>query len=158
MTVEMGRAPSLHIKNHNSIKMKLKITVLIGLLCLCLGVSAQVSKATQEKRDARKNMVVKEWNKPVGAQMPFLDHVTTYDDKGRKIEEIEYTQYAQKYRITYEYGENGRISREVEYNDRNKVYKIRKYEYNDDGTKKKQYNYNPNGKLETVKTFEYTSK
>ena len=46
----------------------------------------------------------------------------------------------------------------MEYNDRNKVYKIRKYEYNDDGTKKKQYNYNPNGKLETVKTFEYTSK
>lgn len=139
--------------------MKVRITLLLLLaLSISLGVNAQVSKATQEKREARKNLVVKEWNKPVGAQVPFLDHVTTYDDKGRKIEEIEYTQYAQKYRITYEYGENGRISREVEYNDRNKVSKIRKYEYNDDGTKKKQYNYNPNGKLEVVKTFEYTSK
>lgn len=138
--------------------MKLKITILILALGIGMTANAQVSKATQEKRDARKNLVIKEWNKPVGAQAPFLDHVTTYDDQGRKIEEIEYTSYAMKYRITYEYGENGRVSREVEYNDRNKVCKIRKYEYNDDGTKKKQYNYNPNGKLEVVKTYEYTSK
>ena len=138
--------------------MKLRILLLIFALGIGMTLSAQVSKATQEKRDARKNLVVKEWNKPVGAQVPFLDHVTTYDDQGRKIEEIEYTSYGMKYRITYEYGENGRISREVEYNDRNKVFKIRKYEYNDDGTKKKQYNYNPNGKLEVVKTFEYTTK
>ena len=138
--------------------MKLKITLIVIALCIRMGVSAQVSKATQEKRDARKNLVVKEWNKPVGAQVPFLDHVTTYDDQGRKTEEIEYTSYGMKYRITYEYGENGRVSREVEYNDRNKVFRIRKYEYNDDGTKKKQYNYNPNGKLEVVKTFEYVNK
>ncbi len=138
---------------------KIKVITII-ILCLSVGGSAwgQVSKATQEKRDARKNLVVKEWNKPVGAQTPFLDHVTTYDDQGRKIEEVEYSSYGQKYRITYEYGENGRVSREVEYNDRNKVFRIRKYEYNTDGTKKKQYNYNPNGKLETVKTFEYINK
>ncbi len=138
--------------------MKLKLTLLILALGIGMVVNAQVSKATQEKRDSRKNLVVKEWNKPVGAQVPFLDHVTTYDDQGRKIEEIEYTSYGMKYRITYEYGENGRISREVEYNDRNKVYKIRKYEYNDDGSKKCQKNYYPNGKLESVKTFEYVPK
>ena len=45
--------------------------------------------------------------------------------------------------------------KEVEYNDKNKPYRIRKYEYNTNGTKAKQYNYLPNGKLESVKVFEY---
>ena len=136
--------------------MKLKIFLLIFALSIGMVANVQEHKIS-EKRNARRNMVIKEWKKPVGAQVPFLDHVTKYDDNGRKVEEIEYTQYgSQKYRITYDYGDNGRISREVLYNDRDKAYKIRKYEYNDDGSKKKQYNYNPNGKLESVKSFEYT--
>ena len=46
----------------------------------------------------------------------------------------------------------------IEYNDRDKVSRIKKYEYNEDGTKKCQKNYYPNGKLESVKTFEYVPK
>lgn len=117
---------------------------------------AQVS--TTDKRERRKNMTVKEWNTPVGSKTPFLDHITTYDNQGRKIEEIEYTTYGMKYRCTYEYGADGRCSREVEYSDRNKVARIRKFEYYSDGTKKKQYNYYPSGKLESVKEFEYIFK
>ena len=60
-----------------------------------------------------------------------------------------------KARCTYEYDANGKVSREVVYNDHNKAVRIRKFEYNADGTKKKQYNYAPNGKLQSVKEFEY---
>ena len=51
-----------------------------------------------------------------------------------------------------------RLTREIEYNDRDKVVRIRKYEYDEDGAKVKQLNYYPNGKLESVKTFEYVPK
>ena len=115
----------------------------------------QLSEATLEKREARKNMTIKEWNTDAKSKTRWLDRVTTYDSEGRKVEEIEYASYGQKWRETYEYGEHGKIEKEVYYNDRDKPQLIRKYEYNPDGTKKKQYNYAPNGKLMTIKVFEY---
>ena len=119
-------------------------------------VSAQeLDAATLVKRAGRKNLTIKEWNTDAKSKTRWLDRVTTYDSEGRKIEQIEYASYGQKWRETYEYGENGRIIREVEYDDRDKPKMIRKYEYNADGTKKKQYNYAPNGKLQTIKVFEY---
>ena len=48
-----------------------------------------------------------------------------------------------------------KVTREIEYNDRDKVARIKKYEYYPDGTKKRQINYYPNGKLESVKEYEY---
>ena len=61
-----------------------------------------------------------------------------------------------------EYPENSDITakvvREIEYNDRDKVVRIRKFEYDEDGAKVRQLNYYPNGKLESVKTFEYVPK
>lgn len=135
----------------------------IFLLCLmfstfaCAGAFAQVDEVTQAKRDARKNMVIREWNTDPKSKTRWLDRVTTYDALGRKIEEIEYTKVGQKWRETYEYGPNGRVSKDVLYNEKDKVIMVRKYEYNPDGTKKKQFNYAPNGKLETVKVFEYAT-
>jgi hypothetical protein len=133
----------------------------MGLMVLPL-FSQSVSDATIHKRENRKGMVLKEWNTAVGARMPFLDHVTTYDSIGRKIEEIEYASYGQKSRVVSEYPANSDITakvvREIEYNDRDKVVRIRKFEYNEDGSKKRQLNYYPNGKLESVKVYEYVSK
>ena len=87
-----------------------------------------------------------------------MDHVTTYDSLGRKIEEIEYASYGQKSRVVSEYVDPldpaSKVLREIEYNDRDKVTRIKKYEYNEDGSKKRQYNYYPNGKLESVKEYE----
>ncbi|MBR4391200.1 MAG: hypothetical protein IKT08_03735 [Bacteroidales bacterium] len=121
-----------------------------------------VSDATIQKRENRKGMVLKEWNTAVGAKMPFLDHVTTYDSLGRKIEEIEYASYGQKTRVVSEYPPDSdvtaKVTREIEYNDRDKVVRIRKFEYNDDGSKKRQLNYYPNGKLESVKVYEYVAR
>ena len=98
-------------------------------------------------------MTVKTWKTPVRGTK-YLDHVTKYDAKGRKIEEIEYTATGMKARCTYEYDDKDRVVREVVYDEHNKAYRIHKIEYNADGTKAKQYTYNPNGKLKSTKIFE----
>ncbi len=133
----------------------------VGLMAMPL-FSQSVSDATIQKRENRRGMVLKEWNTAAGSTIPFLDHVTNYDSSGRKIEEIEYASYGQKSRVVSEYPPNSdvtaKVVREIEYNDRDKVVRIRKFEYNDDGSKSRQLNYYPNGKLESVKVFEYVSK
>jgi len=133
-----------------------------------MGVLAQsawaqsVSESAIQKRENRRGMTVKEWNTPVGSKQAFLDHVTSYDSLGRKIEEIEYASYGQKSRVVSEYPPDSditaKVAREFEYNDRDRVVRIRKFEYYPDGTKKRQLNYYPNGKLESVKEFEYIPK
>ena len=107
-------------------KILLASLLLLPLFSVC--AYAQLDAATMAKRQARKNLVIREWNTDAKTQTKWLDRITTYDDQGRKIV----------------------------YNEKNKPSAIRKYEYNPDGTKKKQYNYAPNGKLQTVKVFEYT--
>lgn len=134
--------------------------LIFTLLLVAISMAAQdvtVSPETLAKREKRKNLTVKEWNTNDKTKTRWLDRVTTYDEQGRKIEEIEYATYGQKWRITYEYTDavGGKVLKEVEYNDKNKPARIRKYEYNQNGTKAKQYNYLPNGKLESVKVFEY---
>ncbi len=112
----------------------------------------------EEKRERRKNLVVKEWNTEAKGKKRWMDHMNVYDEDGRKIEEVEYAVYGQRERIVYEYGDDGKCVREIVYSDKNKVYRVRKYEYNPDGTKKIQYNYLPNGKLYSTKVFEYSFK
>ena len=140
-----------------------RLVIILAFFAISFGAIAQsVSDATIAKRENRKGMVLKEWNTAVGDKRAFLDRVTTYDQFGRKIEEIEYASYGQKWRVVSEYPENSGITakvvREIEYNDRDKVVRIRKFEYDEDGSKVRQLNYYPNGKLESVKTFEYVPK
>ena len=135
--------------------MKRFLTFVTLLLAVGICASAQVDEATAAKRAQRRNMTVKEWNTDARTKTRWLDRVTRYDSEGRKIEETEYAQYGQKWRETYEYGENDRIVKEVYYDERDKPQLIRKYEYDDLGRKTKQYNYAPNGKLQTTKLFEY---
>lgn len=127
----------------------LAVALMVGVLVPLM------AQNTGSKKERKKNLVIKEWNLKAGSQTPFLDNVVTYDEMGRKIEEIEYASYGQKYRIVFEYeGKNTKCSREVEYNDKNKVVSIKKFEYNADGTKSKQYTYLPNGKLKSTKIYE----
>jgi antitoxin component YwqK of YwqJK toxin-antitoxin module len=140
-----------------------RLVIILAFFAISFGAMAQsVSDATIAKRENRKGMVLKEWNTAVGDKRAFLDRVTTYDQFGRKIEEIEYASYGQKWRVVSEYPENSGITakvvREIEYNDRDKVVRIRKFEYDEDGSKVRQLNYYPNGKLESVKTYEYVPK
>ena len=140
-----------------------RLLIALALVALSVGCFAQsVSESTIQKRDNRRGMVLKEWNTAAGDKRAFLDRVTTYDEMGRKIEEIEYASYGQKWRSVFEYPANSditaKVMREIEYNDRDKVVRIKKYEYDEEGNKVKQLNYYPNGKLESVKTFEYVPK
>ena len=113
----------------------------------------------EEKREQRKNLVVKEMNTDAKGNRKWLDHYTVWDENGFKLEEIEYAVYGQRERVTYEYDyTTGRCIRENVYNDKNKLYRIRKYEYLDNGRKKIQYNYNPDGKLYSTKVYEYSYK
>ena len=133
--------------------------LLLVLLAFCMTSSVLFAQDQPGKRERKKNLVVKEWNLKNGSKTPYLDNQVTYDELGRKVEEIEYASYGQKKRTTYEYeGTSTKCSRQVEYDDKNKPKRIKKFEYNDDGTRKVQYNYKPNGKLESTKTFEYTYK
>ena len=150
------------MNSNNLLNMK-KLVVLLTFIAIGFGAMAQsVSESTIQKRENRKGMVLKEWNTAAGDKRAFLDRVTTYDEMGRKIEEIEYASYGQKWRVVSEYPANSDITakvvREIEYNDRDKVVRIRKFEYDEDGNKVRQLNYYPNGKLESVKTFEYVPK
>ena len=142
---------------------KLMVTIILAWCGFMATATAQsVSESAVAKRENRRGLTVKEWNTPVGGRQAFLDHVTTYDSLGRKIEEIEYASYGQKSRVVSEYPPDSdvtaKVTREIEYNDRDKVVRIRKFEYYPDGTKKRQLNYYPNGKLESVKEFEYIAK
>lgn len=133
------------------------------LLALAIpAFSQQVTPETLIKRQKRKGLVIKEWNTQAGSKTPFLDHVTTYDSLGRKVEEIEFASYGQKSRVVSEYVDPldpaSKVAKEIEYNDRNKVVRIRKFQYNEDGTKMRQLNYYPNGKLESYKEYEFIYK
>lgn len=138
-----------------------KIYILIvALCCFCTSAFAQLDQATAAKRAQRHNLTVKEWNTDAKSKTRWLDRMTVYDAQGRKVEEIEYSQYGlnqygQKWRLTCEYGENDRVVKEVMYDEKDKPTLIRKFEYDASGRKVKQYNYAPNGKLQTIKVFEY---
>lgn len=130
--------------------------VVLALIATTTMAQSLLTPEQLAKREKRKNLTVKEWNTDSKSKTRWLDHLTVYDSEGRKVEEIEYATYGQRERVTYEYDEvTGKVSKEVVYNDRNTVIRIRRYEWNEDGTKAKQYNYLPNGKLYTVKVFEY---
>jgi antitoxin component YwqK of YwqJK toxin-antitoxin module len=112
----------------------------------------------EEKREQRKNLIVKEMNADANGKRQWLDHLTVWDENGYKMEEIEYAVYGQRERVTFEYDADGKCIRENVYNDKNKLYRIRKYDYLPNGRKKTQYNYNPDGKLYSTKVYEYSYK
>lgn len=133
-----------------------KIIVLLAVALMGMPAFAQQSDDyVKLKLQRRENLTIREWNTDAKSKTRWLDHVTTYNDRGEKVEEIEYTQYGQKWRETFEYDSNGLIVKDTRYNEKDKVELVRRYEYNADGTKKKQYNYAPTGKLLTIKVFEY---
>lgn len=136
---------------------------LLFLTLMFMGASttlfAQVSaESLYEKHERKKNLTIREFNTDAKGNNKWMDHLTVYNDKGYKIEEIEYATFGQRERITFEYDDNDRCIKEVVYDDRNKVCRIRKYMYNADGTKKTQFNYLPNGRLFSTKQFQYTVK
>lgn len=113
------------------------------------------SLQAQDKKINKKNLVIKEWNADVKTNAKVLDHVTTYNADGKKIEEIEYTGKAQKWRKRYEYDAAGKQVKELVYDERNRLVNMKKFEYNEFGRKKVTYTYDAKGKLLSTKQYEY---
>lgn len=132
----------------------MKRIILIALASLLLIPAAGAQEAQQQKIN-KKNLVIKEWNTDPKGSSKVLDHVTTFNAEGRKIEEIEYNSDGQKWRKRYEYGPDGKVSRELVYDGRNRLVTYKTFEYNEFGRKKMQYTYNPKGRLISIKQYEY---
>ncbi|MBR1509947.1 MAG: hypothetical protein IJ623_04780 [Bacteroidales bacterium] len=128
-----------------------KIVVLISSLLLLLPAAG----AQESQKINKKNLVIKEWNSDPKGGSKVLDHVTTYSPEGKKIDEVEYGSDGQKWRKRYEYGPDNKVSRELVYDNRNKLQTYKKFEYNEFGRKKVQYTYNAKGKLISIKQYEY---
>jgi len=132
----------------------MKKIILLAAAALALTTGAYAQETVKINK---KNLVIKEWNTDARSNNRVLDHQTTYNADGKKIEEIEYSSNGQKWRKRYEYGADGKVSRELVYDDRNKLQNVKKFEYNEFGRKKTQYTYDAKGKLRTIKVFEYIS-
>ena len=131
--------------------MKKLLTLIVFALALVLPAGAQ---NTGQKIN-KKNLVIKEWNTEPRSGKKVLDHVTTYNPDGKKIEEIEYGSDGQKWRKRFEYGADGKVSRESVYDERNRLQTVKKFEYNEFGRKKTQTTYTPKGKVVSIKHYEY---
>ena len=60
----------------------------LAAMAVMLFLPALASAQTQQKIN-KKNLVIKEWNTSARSNRKILDHVTTYNAEGQKIEEIE---------------------------------------------------------------------
>ncbi len=139
--------------------MKKLILILTAVLLTCMGAAAQTKGgSTASPQLNKKNLVVKEWNVNArGARV--MDHMTVFSPEGKKIEETEYDYPGkQKWRKRFEWGENLQMTRELLYDERNKLVNYKKFEYNEFGKKKVQYTYDTKGKLISTKTYEYITK
>ena len=121
------------------------------------GLAAVTAKAQETEKPSKSNMTVKEWKVDASTNQKSLDHVTIYNENGKKVEEIEYDSRGQKWRKKYEHGANGKIVRELVYNSANKLDNIRKFEFDELGRKKTEYVYDAKGKLKRYKVYEYIS-
>lgn len=111
--------------------------------------------APKKQKMNKSNLVIKEWNTDVRTNSRVLDHVTTYNGDGQKIEEIEYNSEGQKWRKRFEYDANGNKKQEAVYDGHNRLVNVKKSEYNEFGKKTITYTYNARGTLTAIKNYEY---
>ena len=130
--------------------MKRLLILLASALLLVPAAGAQKAPKMNKK-----NLVIKEWNTDPKGNNKVLDHITTFNADGRKTEEIEYNSDGQKWRKRFEYGADGKVSKELVYDHRNRLQTYKKFEFNEFGRKKIQYTYSAKGKLISIKQYEY---
>ena len=135
--------------------MKRLLLIASAALLLIPAAAAQDGTRAETPKINKKNLVIKEWNSDPKGGNKALDHITTYNPDGRKIDEIEYNSDGQKWRKRFEYGPDGKVFKEYVYDGRNRLQTYKTFEYNEFGRKKVQYTYNAKGKLLSVKHFEY---
>ncbi len=137
---------------YSLLNLNMKRLILIAVTALLM---IPLAGAQTAQKINKSNLVVKEWNTDPKSGKKVLDHVTTFSPEGRKIDEVEYSSTAQKWHKRYEWGANGKIARELLYDERNRLVNYKTFEYNEFGRKKLQNTYDAKGKLISIKTFEY---
>ncbi|MEI7501681.1 MAG: hypothetical protein WCJ61_00200 [Paludibacter sp.] len=140
-----------------SLSKRIGFSSIFLLAFVTLAIAQTSPESLNEKRERHKNMTIREFNTDAKGKNKWMDHVTVYNTKGLKIEEEEYATFGLRERVTFEYDALDRCVKEVVYDDRRKVTRIRKYDHNADGTKKIQYNYLPNGRLYSTKQYQYSN-
>lgn len=125
----------------------------ISLLAGTAGLSAQTT--AESTKPSKSNLTVKEWNVDAATGQKVLDHVTIFNEAGKKVEEIEYDSRGMQWRKRYEHGANGKVLRESVYNSNNRLDNVRKFEFDELGRKKAEYIYDAKGRLKKYKIYEY---
>jgi len=141
------------------IRLIFKFFILFFLITAAYSVYAQSpspESLSDDRRLQKKNLVIREYNTDAHGKNNWMDHLTVYNENGYKVQEIEYAVYGMRSKVLFEYDDNNRCVKEIVYDDRNKITRIRKITYNADGTRKAQYNYLPNGRLFSTKRYEYS--
>ena len=128
---------------------------IILVLAVLAGAAGMASAQDNSQKINKKNLVIKEWNTDVKTNAQILDHTTTYNSDGRKIEEIEYSPNGVKWRKRFEYNAAGKVTKELVYDNHNRLQTYKTYEYNEFGRKKTQCTYDAKRKLLVTKIYEY---
>lgn len=134
-----------------------RIILTIIALATTVNTYGEKRERSQMAADTGKQLTVKEWKTTPDGKNSWVDHVEVYNDKGELIAEAEYSDFGRHlaWRSEYEYNAEGQLIKEVVYNERNKVSKVRKFEYDSNGVCTRRLNYNANGTLNSYRKFEY---
>jgi len=131
--------------------------ILFSIAALFVGfLSCFAQESLQSQVLDKRDLVTKEWITEVGSNVKFLDHETIFNSVGKKIQETEYSKLGKLWTKKYEYGPDGKMTRELTYNDKGRLDSIQKFEYNEFGKKQTIYTYDARGKLVKIKAIEYT--
>lgn len=128
---------------------------MLSCVILLVGLASCFAQNSEQRVLDKRDLVTREWITEAGTNVRFLDHETVFNSDGKKVQETEYTRYGKLWTKKFEYGQDGKLSKELTYNDKGKLDSFRKFEYNEFGKKKTVYTYDAKGTLVKVKVIEY---
>ena len=133
-------------------------TTIILIATAITTLMAQDPQRAALARAKGKQLTVNEWKTTPDGKKKWIDHAEVYDAKGELIEEAEYSDYGTRlaWRSEYQYNERGQLVKELIYNERDKLSKIRTFEYDSNGVCTRRMNYSADGKLNSYRQYQYT--
>ena len=133
-------------------------TTIILIATAITTLMAQDPQRAALARAKGKHLTVNEWKTTPDGKKKWIDHAEVYNAKGELIEEAEYSDYGTRlaWRSEYQYNERGQLVKELIYNERDKLSKIRTFEYDSNGVCTRRMNYSADGKLNSYRQYQYT--
>ena len=133
-------------------------TTIILIATAITTLMAQNPQRAALARTKGKQLTVNEWKTTPDGKKKWIDHAEVYNAKGELIEEAEYSDYGTRlaWRSEYQYNERGQLIKELIYNERDKLSKIRTFEYDSNGVCTRRMNYSADGKLNSYRQYQYT--